>query len=432
MKTDSSTIPSSSMGEGVLRRPGRIIWVSHPGAASSVYELVASIANLGFQARFETGFYYTGRGLLARLVGLLPAKLRTKVGRELRRRHFAGLDGVKIRQHALLELAYVFAARAFPHRPDLGAKLMHWRNRRFDEAVGARVIATPPTLVVAQDTSALYTIRAARQATTVSVLHQMIGHLAVGTRILKEEAELQPDWADSLHADAPSWLIEQCLAEALEADHVVASSDYVRQTLIEVGTSPERIHLLPYGVRVDRFRPAEAPRNDGKFRLLYVGQISQRKGLSYLLDAIKTIGDRDIELTLVGGIVGAGAGLKTYDGLFRHVRNVPHSEVIALFRDADAFVYPSLHEGSALAIYEALASGLPVITTLNSGSVVRDGIEGSIVPIRDSGALVEKILELKANPDLRRSMALAARTRAEDFTWDRYRERLGGLLDQIG
>jgi starch synthase len=413
-------------------RSGRSIWVAHPGAASSVYELVASIARLGFGARFETGFYYSGAGWLARLVASLPAKYRAKLERELKRRQFAGLDAVVMRQHALLELAYVLSARLLPRKPELSAKLMHWRNERFDKAVGRRVIPAKPSLIVAQDTSALHTIRAAKQAGTISILHQMIGHLAVGARILKEEAALQPDWADSLHADAPPWLIEQCRAEAVEADHVIASSDYVRQTLIEVGAKPERVHLLPYGVRVDKFRPADAPRNDGKFRLLYVGQISQRKGLSYLLDAIKQIGDREIELTLVGGIVGAGNGLKKYDGLYRHVRNVPHSEVIALFRDADAFVYPSLHEGSALAIYEALASGLPVITTLNSGSVVRDGIEGRIVPIRDSQALVEKILELKNNPDLRRTMALAARARAEEFTWDRYRERLGELLDLIG
>jgi glycosyltransferase involved in cell wall biosynthesis len=407
------------------------VWLTHPGAAGSVYELFAALQGLGFRARFETGFYYKATGLLARIVALLPAKLHARVERELKRRHFPAIKSHGVRQHALLELAYVAAARAWPKEPERVAKVMHWRNRRFDRSVAASLRLHPPDLVIGQDTSALATIRSAKASGTISLLHQMIGHLAIGEQILREEALLQPAWADSLHADAPGWLIDQCRAEALEADHVIASSDYVRNTLIQIGTAPRRIHLLPYGVNTERFRPAATPQPNDRFRLLYVGQISQRKGLSYLLEAVKKIGDPNIELVLVGGIVGAGAGLIGYDGVFRHVRNVPHHEVIALFQSADAFVYPSLHEGSALAIYEALACGLPVITTENAGSVVRDGMDGVIVPIRDVDALVTQILRLRDDSGLRREMAGAARLRAEDFTWVRYRERLEVILDNI-
>jgi glycosyltransferase involved in cell wall biosynthesis len=415
----------------VTKRSGISAWLTHPGAAGSVYELFASLQALGYRARFETGFYYTAKGWLAWVVGRLPQKLRIRVERELKRRHFPAIDARAVHQHPLLELSYVAAARAWPTKPDRVAAVLHWRNRRFDTSVAARLRTHKPDLVIGQDTSALATIRAARTCRTISILHQMIGHLAVGERILREEAALQPAWADSLHADAPGWLVEQCRAEALEADHVIASSDYVRDTLIEIGTQPARIHLLPYGVNTEKFRPLATLRPDNRFRLLYVGQISQRKGLSYLLEAVKRIGDANIELVLVGGIVGAGAGLRAYDGVFRHVRNVPHHEVIALFQTADAFVYPSLHEGSALAIYEALACGLPVITTLNAGSVVRDGIEGAIVPIRDVEALITQILRLRDDAPLRRRMAEAARIRAEDFTWARYRVRLEAALDTI-
>ena len=407
------------------------VWLAHPGAAGSVYELFAAIQALGFRARFETGFYYTAKGLLARIIAALPKKLRARVDREVRRRHFPAIQSRGVHQHALLELAYVAAARSWPKEPERVAKIMHWRNRRFDKSVAASLRLHPPDLVIGQDTSALATIRAAKSSGTISLLHQMIGHLAIGERILREEAVLQPAWADSLHADAPAWLIEQCRSEALEADHVVASSDYVRNTLIQIGTPEHRIHWLPYGVNTERFRPAATSRPKGRFQLLYVGQISQRKGLSYLLEAVKQIGDPSIELVLVGGIVGAGKGLVAYDGLYRHVRNVPHHEVIALFQGADAFVYPSLHEGSALAIYEALACGLPVITTENAGSVVRNGIEGAIVPIRDVDALAAQILTLRDDAGLRQDMARAARARAEDFTWARYRERLEAILDNI-
>jgi alpha-maltose-1-phosphate synthase len=212
---------------------------------------------------------------------------------------------------------------------------------------------------------------------------------------------------------------------------VLAPSDYVRRTLIAQGVAPERIALVPFGVRIERFRPPERPREDGVFRLLYVGQISQRKGIKYLLEAVKRLALPGLELVLVGGIVGSGAGLAPYQGCFRHVPNVPHAEVQRLFQSADLFVYPSLHEGSALAIFEAMASGLPVITTENAGSMVRDGIDGHLVPLRDPDAIAARIAELHADPARRHGMAASARRRAEQFTWGHYRERLGTVLDAL-
>ena len=400
--------------------------VAHPGAAHFIYELVNAVARLGYATRFETGFYDTGS--LAGLVDALPDRLRARVQRELGRRRFDGIDPRIVHRHLALELPYVLAARALPHKPDWVERVLYWRNRTFDARVARTIVRTPPGIIISHDTSALRMIRAAKQAGAKSVLNQVIGHLAVGDAILREEAALHPDFADSLHANAPAWLIEQCRAEALEADCVMAPSDYVRRTLVEQGVAAERIALVPFGVRVERFKPLDQPREDRVFRLLYVGQISQRKGIKYLLEAVKRLALPDLECVLVGGIVGSGAGLAPYRDHFRHVPNVPHAEVQRLFQSADVLVYPSLHEGSALAIFEAMASGLPVITTENAGSMVRDGVDGYLVPLRDPDAIAQKILTLHRDPELRRTLARNARARAEQFTWQHYRERLGAVL----
>ncbi|MFD2262083.1 glycosyltransferase family 4 protein [Lacibacterium aquatile] len=406
------------------------VLVAHPGAAHFIYELVAAVQALGFDGHFETGFYYDPEGSWARLLKALPPGAQASLEREFRRRTHGDVDAKKVSTHALYELLYVAAARKFKHRPALPTSLMNWRNRRIDTLAADRVLQEKPKVVIGHDTSAIATLKAAKQVGSLAVLNQMIGHVAVGDRILSEEAALHPDWADSLHAGAPKWLIDQCIEEARLADLVLAPSEYVKQTMIEVGTPADRIEIIPFGVRVDRFSPPENGRQpDGKFRLLYVGQISQRKGLKYVLEAIKQIGDRSIELLMVGGMVGEGKGLKPYDGWYRHIPNVPHSEVPGLFRTADLFVYPSLHEGSANAIFEGMASGLPVLTTLNSGSMVRDGIEGHILPIRDVDALAEKILAVRNDADKRAAMGRAARVRALQFTWDHYRARLGQILD---
>ncbi len=407
------------------------VLIGHPGAAHFIYEMVAAVEALGFDSRFETGFYYDPQGIWARLLALVPASYRGKIERELKRRSFPSIDARRVLVHPFPELAYVAAARLANHRPAVPKAVMAWRNRSIDGAIARRITHEKPRLFIGHDTSALRSFEAAKASGTLTVLNQMIGHLSVGDRILREEADLHPDWADSLHAGAPQAEIEQCLAEARMADAILSPSDYVTQTLIDIGVAPERIHLQPFGVRVDRFKPPETPRDDGIFRLLYVGQISQRKGLKYVLEAVKQIGDRSIELVLVGGLVGEGRGLAPYEGWYRHVRNVPHHEVERLFQSADAFVYPSLHEGSALAIFEGMATGLPVITTLNSGSMVRDGIEGKIVPIRSVEAIAEAILTLKNDADLRATLGRAARVRALGFTWGHYRDRLGPMLDGL-
>ncbi|TAD91021.1 MAG: glycosyltransferase [Alphaproteobacteria bacterium] len=402
------------------------VLIAHPGAAHFIYELVVAAVGLGHDTRFATGFYHDPKGGLARLVARLPSGLAAKLERELKRRSFPGLDPAIVDTDALLELAYVGSARIFRSRPALPERVMHWRNSTFDARIAARIraAASAPEIVIGHDTSCLETLRAARERGALAVLNQMIGHLAIGDAILREEAERQPLWADSMHAGAPAWLIDQCRQEALTADRILSPSPYVSETLRQVGVPEERIRLQPFGVRVDRFRPAERPRGDGKIRLLYVGQISQRKGLAYLLEAMARLQRSDLELVLVGGIVGAGRGLEAYRPWFRHIPNVPHHEVADLFRSADLFVYPSLHEGSALALIEAMASGLPVITTLNSGTLARDGEDGVLVPIRAVDPLAEAITRLADDPTTRAAMAASARARALEFTWDHYRTRL--------
>jgi glycosyltransferase involved in cell wall biosynthesis len=110
---------------------------------------------------------------------------------------------------------------------------------------------------------------------------------------------------------------------------------------------------------------------------------------------------------------------------------LPRDEIKQKYVDADVFVLPSLAEGSASVTYEALASGLSVITTEASGSVVRDNIEGFIVPERDPTVLAERIEELVENRQLRDRMVLAAKDRAKDYTWEQYAKLLLTVLQAI-
>ena len=410
--------------------------VAHPGTQHS-YETAIAIQELGLLQSYLTGLYYKPDSRVMRALSTVGP-----TGRGLLKRYREGLMPNRVELIPLGEIAYLAAVRMGPFASQ-AMGLVRWRNRRFDRIVARTVERRRPAAIVCYDTCAIRAFTAARNIGALCVLDQSVGHWRTMAQLMKEESELNPDFADSLPLDLPESFLEQCTEEALMADVILAGSDYVKSTMVRYGANPARVAVIPYGADLARFRPAPRVQDsepdsepggkqdfkrNGKFRMLFAGHLSQRKGIKYLLEAVRRLKSPELELTLVGGIVGSGAGLSRYRDYFKHTPNVPHDRIHEHFQQADILVYPSLHEGSAIAIYEALACGLPVITTPNSGSVVRDGIEGFIVPIRDVDALMEAILRLYENRELRAEMARNAYNRGRQFGWNDYRARVGGLL----
>jgi alpha-maltose-1-phosphate synthase len=192
------------------------------------------------------------------------------------------------------------------------------------------------------------------------------------------------------------------------------------------GVPADRILRLPYGVDPDLFRPAPAARPDRPFRALFVGQIGNRKGVRYLLEAWRRLALPDAELLLIGTPGRAGRQLLAeYRDGCRWLGGLPASELSRWYQSSDVFVFPSLAEGSARVTYEAMASGLPLVVTPNSGSVVRDGIDGFVVPARDVDSLCERLRQLHADADARREMGARGRDLIERrYTWRHYHRRL--------
>ena len=406
-------------------RAQRGVILAHPGTQYS-YETAFALQEAGLLQCYMTGFYFKPENSLGRALRLLPNGRGTELEREFRRRFKPELAPQNVRTYPAAELIYVVSSRLRPLRP-FSEAILRWRNKCFDGWVAKRIARERPKAVVCYDSCAQRTFEGAKSLGTLCVLDQSIGHICTGLQLLREEAKLHPDFADSLPTKVPEWLIERCSQEALLADCVLSPSEYVRHSLIANGVEPARIAALPFGVDPERFQPR--PEGTEKtFRVLFVGQLSQRKGIKYLLEAFRNLRLPSAELVLVGNVAGSGKGLLRYRDMFQHIPNVPRAEVHHWFERADVFVYPSLHEGSALAIYEALACGLPIITTPNSGSMVQDGIQGYIVPIRDVERLKEKILLLYENRELRQEMSRRARLRAEEFTWAAYQQRLGSIL----
>lgn len=206
-------------------------------------------------------------------------------------------------------------------------------------------------------------------------------------------------------------------------DVFIVPSQFVEKGLKEFGVTQEKCQIVPYAVNDSWFKLNNRPTRG---RILFVGTAELRKGIHVLGMAAQKLSDRNYEFRVAGNVSVVRQHKLTQSLNF--LGRIPRTQVQQEYTQADIFVLPSLAEGSAEVTYEALAAGLPVITTAAAGSVVRDGIEGFIVPERNPDAIAERIEELVENRQLRSRMAAAARERAKDFSWDKYAQRLLAVL----
>ncbi len=222
-----------------------------------------------------------------------------------------------------------------------------------------------------------------------------------------------------------SRIIERELTEYEECDVIFVPSRFVQRSFIDKGIAEEKLRVVSYGVDLEMFRPVQ--KDDKVFRIIYVGEISVRKGIHYLLEAASRFSEKEVEVWFIGAVLPeARALLARYEGRFRHFGVLPRAELYRYYSQGSVFVIASIEEGLALVQAQAMACGLPVIATTNTGveDLFSDGVEGFIVPIRDADAIAERIAQLLSRPDDREMMAHAALKRVAAIGgWDAYGQR---------
>jgi glycosyltransferase involved in cell wall biosynthesis len=247
--------------------------------------------------------------------------------------------------------------------------------------------------------------------------------------LVRAEAQAFPGWGElpSYASDPRSGRIpDEIMLKT--SDVLMCPSDFVRDDLVgNYGISPDRMVLVPYPVDT-RWLDLENRPEPG--RVLFAGTAELRKGIHYLAMAADRLGARRRYRFRVAGHAAPEVTSQPVCRALEFLGRLPRTEVHREFAVADLFVLPSLAEGSAGVTYEALGAGLPVVTTSAAGSVVRDGIDGLIVPEREPDALAGAIETIVEDRPLRARMAAAARERAREFTVDKFAERLVGSLSQ--
>ena len=398
----------------------RRVVVVHRGARDS-YQVAAALAKAGLLEQLVTDLYWPNdRPWAANVSARLPAAAQ----RMLERRNHPSVRGALVRQLPLSGLSSFLLEQAKAAPFSWRRNAIRWADSTLGQAAGELARRTNSLLL----SYSYYGYHAFQSYGQPGVLFQLHPHPSSVRRILEQELADHPDCAESLRKEwelaLPAEDFDRLVVETRMAKQFLVASSFTRQTLIENGAAPEAIRVVPYGVDLDRFSPPDhTTASSGPLRLLFVGTINQRKGIKYLLEALRLLGRAPVELVVCGRVVD---DLSLFEP-FRHqvtVRpSVSFAELTDAYRQADLFVFPSVAEGFAQVLLEALASGLPVLSTTHTAApdLIEEGREGFVVEPRRPDRIAARIEWALAHRRELRDMKFAARRRAEQFTWHRFR-----------
>jgi glycosyltransferase involved in cell wall biosynthesis len=302
-----------------------------------------------------------------------------------------------------------------------------WAGKEFCRHVIKRGLGRANS-VYTYNSAGLELLEYARKTGKSAVMEQTIASGFIEDKLLEEEQSVHAQWSPSCFGDPFRSAFKQ--REQMEweaADVILCGSEFVRDSIKAGGGPIERCRIVPYGVSVSSSAETEKCKSHRPLRVFTAGAVGLRKGTPYLLAAARVLKGK-AEFRMAGALNVTPYAENLLHRDLALLGAVPRSDIREQFAWADVFLLPTLCEGSATVCYEALSYGLPVITTPNAGSVIRDGVDGFIVPIRDSAAIADRIERLADDGDLWAAMSSSARERASEYTVEKYGERLLSTL----
>ena len=389
------------------------------------YAVPEVIHEAGMLGKFFTDISALHNGLP--LLNCLPAHFRPHRLNRLMSRRPMGLPHGLVRAFPLLGMEYQ-QRQAAARTADEMIRVYIWMGRKFAESVlknaGDRWDAA-----YVFNSAGLGILEACRSRGKFGVMEQCSVPRLKELGWLQAAAAQNPEWGVRQDVSAESQ--EYAAIEKKEwaaASRIICPSDFVRSALIAEGVEVSKIFVVPYGVNV----PAQQSEvgiqktelKNRPLRVLVAGKVCLQKGSQAVCEAAQLLKGK-AQIRMVGSLHGLPEPVLNY--LKKHVEvlgPVPRPTMANQDGWADVFLLPSLCEGSATVTYEAMAHGLPVICTPNTGSVVRDGVDGFMVPVRDAVAIATRLEQLAADSAMLEFLSANARQRAGEYTVAAYGRRL--------
>jgi glycosyltransferase involved in cell wall biosynthesis len=400
--------------------------VTYPGVMPAATEVARAFHELGMLARYETAFAYLREDRIGRLVRSLP-RVGARIDAQLSRRELKFIPHELVRMTPGWELLRTGAGMLRVSEV-LRDRIWERMIRQFDASIAARLSASD-SLVYGYEFASLETFQRAAALGVRRVFDMAVLHHSVTDALLTAQVQSFPELATPywkhLRARAGSRNAHK-QAEIDGADLVIANSKLTAQTLVQSGCSPAKIRVVPLGAPpIDAcWRSLSAGPGT---RFLYAGPVSVRKGAHLLLDAWRAIRSRSgAELILAGEWSLPQRLARDLPSNVRVLGSIPRPALFDLYRSSSVLVFPSLADGFGMVVTEALAHGLPVITTSNTGAsdLIEPGVNGWVLQAGDVDALTAQLTWCIDHYRELHEMREAAEATAARNQWTDYRRSM--------
>jgi glycosyltransferase involved in cell wall biosynthesis len=363
-----------------------------------------------------------------RLLAGIPRALQPESLRRLLGRIPYGVPRSKVSAFTSTGWAYSKARRE-ANNPSQSSATNILFGRKFCEAILHHGVGNA-TAVYTFNSAGLELMRYAQRRGLKRVMEQTIAPKAVELELLAEAVQRFPSWRQvEFSDDSVDLFIAREEAEWEHADLILCGSEFVRNGIALRGGPVDRCRVVPYGVD-NHFQQKRASRPVGPLRVLTVGQVGLRKGSPTVWEVAEMVGGL-AEFRMVGSLDVPHKILSQKPSNVELTGPVPRSEIMDQYSWADIFLLPSLCEGSATVTYEAMMSGLPVICTENTGSIIQHGVNGYIVQNCNPDQIADHLFYLADNLEVLSKLSNVASKSSEAVSLCSYRKRLSDVLEEL-
>lgn len=405
--------------------------LSHPTGNANVRAAANGLANENILAGFHTS--------IASFKGDFWDKLSYfKAFSEISRRHFDTSVKPYIKTHPICEVGRIMANKLKLFKlikHEIGPFCIDAVYRNIDKYTThfiSKRANTGVDGVYAYEDGAVATFQMAKKLKIQCLYDLPIGYWRAARDLLIKEKGRRPDWFSTITGfeDSEAKLLRKD-KELRLADRIFVASQFTAKTLKQYPGILAPIEVIPYGFPLV-FDQSRTFRNNqfGPLKALYVGSLSQRKGIADLFAVMEKL-DKHVTLTIVGSKVNNSCA-QLDNALAKHIwfPSLPHGDVLQLMREADVLLFPSLFEGFGLVITEAMSQGTPVITTERTAGpdIISNGEDGWIIEAGSENALYQAMEELLCRRRLVAMAGSAAMEKARLRPWSVYGAELATAI----
>ena len=409
--------------------------VAHPGKQHS-FRLAAALKNNGVLFKYVTTVYDKENSLIMKMLKKIVSVDNKKRANS---RKCCELDDCDVVQFCeLMGLVEIFLARI-----DKKRKMYNWwhtyTSDRFGKKVAKLAIKENVDAVIIYDTNAKSCFEYLKKKAPhiKRIMDSSAANRLFMKTVYEKDMSICPEFANKLRIEvAELWdkkWIEICSKEIELTEFFLVPSKFVRKSFLYSNVLEKNIFVCSYGTNFIPEKPAMHSEVKKCLKAVYVGNVTEMKGIYYLLEAFNKIPHELVQLTVVGAYDNSSHIFDKYMEFVTFTGRIQHDEVKKVLQKSDFFVFPSLGEGLSLSVLEALACGLPCIVSEHSGAndAIIEEKNGFVVPIQNIEVLIEKIMWFVNNPELLSQLKMEAYESSLMYSWDNYSYSIGTAIKQI-